>query len=121
MISARELCLRMLDEWENSRTGADEILHTALDASALDSRDRAFATEMFLGMLRHLAELDFVIDRLSHGNLDDAIDRLGAHVCAHRQHAFQRRNDRLFLSGGQHIGEVANRYPQGLYIRHFTV
>jgi 16S rRNA (cytosine967-C5)-methyltransferase len=85
--SARGLCLRVLNQWGGQgRAHIDEILHAALAASPLDTRDRAFATELVLGVLRHLAGLDFVIASLRDGPVDDETRhalRLGLYQLLH--------------------------------------
>ena len=70
--SARELALTALREWRGGQRFADAILHDLLAQSALGSSDRAFATELFYGMLRHLRLLDFWIQQLRRDALDAA-------------------------------------------------
>ena len=50
--------------------------------------------------------------------VDDALDGLGPHVGAHRQHPFQRRDNRGFLARRQHVGQILDRDPQVAHIRH---
>jgi 16S rRNA (cytosine967-C5)-methyltransferase len=76
----------VLEEWERGRGHIDALLHATLAASALDARDRAFATELVLGILRSLTELDFVADALCDRKLNHATRRvlwLGLHQILH--------------------------------------
>ncbi len=68
--SARELALTALKRWRTSRQFADEILHSGLRQSDSVARDRAFATELFYGVLRNLTLLDFLIGMLRNGSVD---------------------------------------------------
>jgi 16S rRNA (cytosine967-C5)-methyltransferase len=68
--SARALTLTALREWRTSQQFADAILARLLRASNLAAPDRAFVTELFYGVMRNLALLDFWIDTLRSGHLD---------------------------------------------------
>ena len=70
--SARALATAALAEWRPGRRFADSILQERLDRSSLASADRAFATELFYGVLRNLTLLDFWIGRLRSAPLDDS-------------------------------------------------
>lgn len=75
--SARELAFAALREWRTSSSFADAILARLLISTALSTRDRAFVTELFYGVLRNLILLDFWIDTLRAEGLDpDARDLL---------------------------------------------
>jgi 16S rRNA (cytosine967-C5)-methyltransferase len=75
--SARALALAALREWRLGRNFADSILGGLLRSSALAGADRAFATELFYGILRNLGLLDFWIASLRSKHLDhDARDLL---------------------------------------------
>lgn len=69
--SARALALAALHEWQRGRRFADSILQDLLSKSVLSGSDRAFATELFYGVLRNLTVLDFWIGQLRSGSLDD--------------------------------------------------
>jgi 16S rRNA (cytosine967-C5)-methyltransferase len=69
-ISSRAVALAALEEWRNGRKFADAILGERLRTSELDAADRAFATELFYGVLRNLMLLDFWIGQLRSGHLD---------------------------------------------------
>ena len=79
-LSARALALTALQEWRAGQQFADAVLARLLRSSDLAAPDRAFATELFYGVLRNLTLLDFWIATLRSGHLDhDARDvlRLG--------------------------------------------
>jgi 16S rRNA (cytosine967-C5)-methyltransferase len=66
-----------LREWRAGQQFADAILARLLRSSELAAPDRAFATELFYGVLRQLTLLDFWIGILRAGHLDhDARDLL---------------------------------------------
>lgn len=69
--SARGLALAALEQWRHGHRFADAILQHLLSASELSGSDRAFATELFYGILRNLSLLDFWIAQLRSGSLDD--------------------------------------------------
>lgn len=68
--TARGLVVAALREWRRGDKFADTILAGRLHASELTAPDRAFATELFYGVLRNLTLLDFWIDALRSGRLD---------------------------------------------------
>ena len=68
--SARALALTALASWRRSRRFADAIIQQLLGRSSLRPADRAFATELFYGVLRNLTLLDFWIALLRSGALD---------------------------------------------------
>jgi 16S rRNA (cytosine967-C5)-methyltransferase len=68
--SARALALTALREWRTRQQFADAILAGLLRSSVLAAPDRAFATELFYGILRNLTLLDFWIGALRSGPLD---------------------------------------------------
>ena len=68
--SARGLAYAALREWRGGNRFADSVLHQVLDVSSLAPADRAFATELFYGVLRNLTLLDFWIGLLRSGTLD---------------------------------------------------
>jgi 16S rRNA (cytosine967-C5)-methyltransferase len=75
--SARALALTALRDWRTGEQFADAILARLLRSSDLIAPDRAFATELFYGILRNLTLLDFWIGLLRSGHLDhDAPDLL---------------------------------------------
>jgi 16S rRNA (cytosine967-C5)-methyltransferase len=68
--NSRGLALVALQKWRTGERFADEILGQLLRSSNLAAPDRAFATELFYGVLRNLTLLDFWIDSLRSRHLD---------------------------------------------------
>jgi 16S rRNA (cytosine967-C5)-methyltransferase len=80
MPSGRTLALEALTRWRNGMMFADKIVAETFARSALSSSDRAFALELFYGVLRNLTLLDFWIAQLRSERVEpDARDilRLG--------------------------------------------
>jgi 16S rRNA (cytosine967-C5)-methyltransferase len=69
-ISARGVALAALRTWRNKKLFADAIASEALSTSALSQADRAFALDLFYGVLRNLTLLDFWISELRSGRVD---------------------------------------------------
>jgi 16S rRNA (cytosine967-C5)-methyltransferase len=99
----RQSCIRALLEWEKGRSFSDEILHTALEREPMLPLDRAFFMETFFGVLRNLSRLDFLIDRLRNGGIDDTtreVLRLGIYQIFHmRTAAHAAVNETVNLAG----------------------
>lgn len=70
-MNARALALAALSEWRRRRHFADAIIQHLLGSSDLSASDRAFANELFYGVLRNLTLLDFWIAQLRSAQLDD--------------------------------------------------
>ncbi len=70
-MNARALALAALMEWRTGRRFADSILQERLDGSGLSGPDRAFANELFYGVLRNLTLLDFWTGRLRAAPVED--------------------------------------------------
>ncbi|HKP92892.1 MAG TPA: 16S rRNA (cytosine(967)-C(5))-methyltransferase RsmB [Chthoniobacterales bacterium] len=68
--SSRSLAFAALQEWRGGKKFADAILGERLRAAPLDAADRAFATELFYGVLRNLTLVDYWIGELRSGHLD---------------------------------------------------
>ena len=68
--NSRGLALIALGKWRNGEQFADAILGQLLRSSELAAPDRAFATELFYGVLRNLTLLDFWIESLRSRHLD---------------------------------------------------
>src|SRR6201987_3094006 len=62
--SARETALAALRLWRKQKRFAESIISGILANADLDLSDRAFALELFYGVLRNLTLLDFWIDCL---------------------------------------------------------
>jgi len=69
-ISARGVALAALRTWRTKKQFSDAIISEALATSALQSPDRAFAVELFYGVLRNWTLLDFWISTLRSGRID---------------------------------------------------
>jgi 16S rRNA (cytosine967-C5)-methyltransferase len=69
-MNARAIALIALQEWRDGHRFADAILSERLRTAELDAADRAFATELFYGVLRNLILLDFWIGELRTSHLD---------------------------------------------------
>jgi 16S rRNA (cytosine967-C5)-methyltransferase len=69
-MTSRSLAQTALRQWRTTEQFADAILGQLLIASDLAPADRAFATELFYGVLRNLMLLDFWIGRLRSKHLD---------------------------------------------------
>jgi 16S rRNA (cytosine967-C5)-methyltransferase len=68
--NSRRLALIALQEWRRAEKFADAILGQLLRSSDLAAPDRAFATELFYGVLRNLTLLDFWIVSLRSKHID---------------------------------------------------
>ena len=68
--SARRVALAALRNWRGKKEFADAVISSALSKAALHSADRAFAVELFYGVLRNRTLLDFWIHELRHGRVD---------------------------------------------------
>lgn len=68
--SSRGVALAALREWRTGEQFADSILARLLRSSDLAAPDRAFATELLYGIVRHLSLLDYWIGSLRSGRLD---------------------------------------------------
>ncbi len=82
MTTARHVARDVLLLVERDGARANPALAAALADGALDERDRALATQLVYGTLRHRRPLDERIDRFARGALDDEVRtvlRLGAH------------------------------------------
>src|SRR5437870_11388626 len=62
--SARRIALAALRRWRREKRFADSIISEFLAKAKLTHSDRAFALELFYGVLRNLTLLDFWIDCL---------------------------------------------------------
>jgi 16S rRNA (cytosine967-C5)-methyltransferase len=69
-ISARGVALAALRTWRRKIQFADAIISGALSKSALEPADRAFALDLFYGVLRNLTLLDFWIRCLRSSHID---------------------------------------------------
>ena len=68
--SARQVALGALGTWRTEKRFADSIISELLAAYKLRTADRAFALELFYGVLRNLMLLDFWIGLLRSTRVD---------------------------------------------------
>jgi 16S rRNA (cytosine967-C5)-methyltransferase len=68
--SARQIALAALREWRTERRFADSTISRLLAKTELNASNRAFALELFYGVLRNLTLLDFWIGCLRPSRLD---------------------------------------------------
>jgi 16S rRNA (cytosine967-C5)-methyltransferase len=110
--SGRQVALAALRTWRTEKQFADSIISELLDASKLRPVDRAFALELFYGVLRNLTLLDFWIGLLRSTRIDlDLRDilRLGfyqlfvlrtsPHAAVHETVELAQRKHRPFING----------------------
>jgi len=71
VVNPRFVCIHALKQWEEVSLFADDILHEAMARHQFATLDRALLTELFYGILRNLTLLDFLIQQLRDGPLDD--------------------------------------------------
>jgi 16S rRNA (cytosine967-C5)-methyltransferase len=64
-VAARQLAVEVLSKVETEKAFANLALSAAFGKQNLSERDRAFATALVQGVLRHREELDEVIKKLS--------------------------------------------------------
>ena len=76
MTSGRTLALAALDRWGRGTEFADRIVAETFARSALSPADRAFALELFYGVLRNLTLLDFWIRELRSAPVDPSARNL---------------------------------------------
>ena len=80
LANPRSVCIQALKQWEEGTLFADDLLHEAMANHEFSPLDRPLLTEMFYGVLRNLGLLDFLIQQLREGSLDDStrqVVRLG--------------------------------------------
>ena len=68
--SARRIALRALRTWRKEKRFADSIVSELIAKAELTDPDRAFAFELFYGVLRNLTLLDFWISSLRSSQID---------------------------------------------------
>lgn len=106
----RLLCVRALCEWEKGRTFSDEILHSTLAHNPLPPMERGFLTELFFGVLRNLARLDFLIGQLRESPVEvetHELLRMGLYQLFHMRVADHAAvNETVRLAGSKTRGLV---------------
>lgn len=137
--SARRVALAALRTWRTKRQFADSVISSALAKSALQTADRAFALELFYGVLRNISLLDFWIGNLRSSRVDSDLRdllRLGLyqlfiaktaeHAAVHetvelapkRQRAVVNAVLRSAARGKQELQRKANAQPLHLRTSH---
>jgi 16S rRNA (cytosine967-C5)-methyltransferase len=71
--SARQMALAALRLWRREKRFADSIISGLLTKADLTLSDRAFALELFYGVLRNLTLLDFWIGCLRHSRIESNV------------------------------------------------
>lgn len=69
-LSARRAAVAALRTWRAETRFADSIISQLLAGANLDASDRAFALDLFYGVLRNLSLLDFWIDCMRQARVD---------------------------------------------------
>jgi 16S rRNA (cytosine967-C5)-methyltransferase len=137
--SARRVALAALKTWRKKREFADTIISHLLSSAALESADRAFAVELFYGILRNLTLLDFWIGELRSAQVEvDLRDllRLGLyqlflaktpeHAAVNETVAVAAKQKRAIVNGilrsaarqRQELREKANSQPLDVRFSH---
>jgi 16S rRNA (cytosine967-C5)-methyltransferase len=134
--SARQTAFAALRLWRKEKRFADSILSGFLAKADLAASDRAFALELFYGVLRNLTLLDFWIDCLRASHIEDSVRdivRLGLyqifvletpeHAAVHETVAIARQKQRgiinaLLRAGIRQRNELLERAnTQPLFVR----
>src|SRR6266536_5981294 len=71
--SARRIALAALRRWQDRKRLADSIISGLLAKADLTYSDRAFALQLFYGVLRNLTLLDFWIGCLRSSQVEDSL------------------------------------------------
>src|SRR4029077_16906215 len=72
-LSARRIALNALRTWRKEKRFADSIVSEFFAKAELTLSDRAFAFELFYGVLRNLTLLDFWIGCLRHSRIESNV------------------------------------------------
>lgn len=101
--SPHQLCRHALLNWQRGSQFADEILEDMFQHEQPSPHTRAWTREVLFGVIRHLSEIDFIIDRLRQGELDAdtrALLRLGIYQLWHMRIATHAAvNETVNLAG----------------------
>ncbi|HEY3661500.1 MAG TPA: 16S rRNA (cytosine(967)-C(5))-methyltransferase RsmB [Candidatus Udaeobacter sp.] len=109
--SARQIAVAALRLWRKEKRFADSIISGLLANTDVTASDRAFALELFYGVLRNLTLLDFWIDCLRASHIEDNVRdilRLGLyqifvlktpeHAAVHETVAIASQNQRSIIN-----------------------
>jgi 16S rRNA (cytosine967-C5)-methyltransferase len=72
-VSARRIALIALEQWQGQIGRADTVISDLLANAPISASDRGFALELFYGVIRNLALLDFWIGCLRPAKVDDEV------------------------------------------------
>jgi 16S rRNA (cytosine967-C5)-methyltransferase len=72
-VSARRIALIALEQWQGQMGRADTIISQLLTDAPISASDRGFALELFYGVIRNLALLDFWIGCLRPAKVDEEV------------------------------------------------
>lgn len=101
--SPHQLARHALLNWQRGSEFADEILDEMFEHAQPSPHARAWTREVLFGVIRHLSQIDFIIDRLRQGELDAdtrALLRLGIYQLWHmRIAAHAAVNETVNLAG----------------------
>src|SRR5947199_3300492 len=75
-LSARQIALNALRTWRKEKRFADSIVSASLAKAELTASDRAFALELFYGVLRNLTLLDFWIGCLRASRIETTVRQI---------------------------------------------
>ena len=107
---------------EREAAGSTQVIGVLVDLAVRGRNDEAV---LVVGDRHHVVH---VLDRLTaeadaSGDIlvDDAIDRLCAHISAHRQHALEPERDRLFLAGRERLARYLSGMRRTADVGHFAV
>jgi 16S rRNA (cytosine967-C5)-methyltransferase len=138
-LSARNVALGALRKWRTGREFADPVLAGLLLKTSLPAQDRAFAQELFYGVLRNLTLLDFWIGSVRRARLDvDLRDilRLGfyqlflletpAHAAVYETVELAPKKHRALINGvlraavrnHEQLQQSANKQPSHVQFSH---
>ena len=134
--SARQTALEALRLWRKEKRFADSVISGLLGKADLAPFDRAFAMELFYGVLRNLTLLDFWIDCLRASHIEATVRdllRLGfhqvfllktpEHAAVHETVALASRKQRPIINAvlrnaiRQRIELLKQAGPQPLFVR----
>ena len=135
-LSARQIALKALRTWRNGKRFVDSIITELLANTELTPSDRAFALELFYGVLRNLTLLDFWIGCLRASRIESDLRdilRLGLyqlfllktaeHAAVHETVSLAPKRQRSIINailraGARRANELLTRaHVQPLFIR----
>ena len=113
--SPRRIAVKVLERIENDGAFANLVLNATLEKSKLDSRDRAFVTEMVYGTTRMRRACDYTLDRFLHDEIEPlarTILRLGVW-----QIIFGGVPAHAAVSATVEVAELITKIAEGLFFK----